>query len=347
MNRHTSLPPSLSKLVSAWITVSLFFVSGQAVMSYGVLAGFLIIGAFLTAFLLIIPFLWLSRSKRLVDSFLLSILKKWIHLGSFTIHLLILMLILHASLQYFSSFILISLTVFSVLAVFIFRRKTSTLQTFKLVILLGLAVFLPNYIFLQKGLETVYHNLLHYHPGFLHLEQEGALFFFCLITGAFFAKMFAMIPMLDQYVEQKFSKGIQKIFFGTVIWATIILAFSSMTLVSYINSKPFQQENRLFFDVLGQQMDGIFLMVIIFSLYFSAFIEMFGAATSLIQTKSAANLLYIVIGAISAAYFYLSHVSIILIFLLFGSAACLICLIYLVQLFFHHINIKKRKININ
>lgn len=342
-----AFPPSLSKLVSVWLTISLLFVSGQAVYSYGALAGFIIIGSFLAAFVLLISFLWMSRRKLMKNSRLLTLLRAILFLESVTIHLLILFLTLNASLRYSSYLILFVLTVFLLVLIVLFRNKADRLHTVKIAILLGLAVFLPNYIFLQKGLETVYHNLLHYHPRFLHVEQEGAILLFFLLTATFFSKMFSQLPWLDRYVEVNFSKGIQKLFFGTLIWATIILAFSSMTLVSFTHAKPLHHENELLFMMLGQQVERGFLIIVYLSLFTSTIIELSGAIRKLAPEHSFLKLGLAATAIILTGVSYQSGISIITLFISFGFISSIICLIYLIRMFLHHLNIKTGKVDIN
>lgn len=346
MIQQPSFPQSLTKLVSIWLNVSLLFVSGQAVVSYGVLAGFLITGAFLLAFILFIPILWLYRSKMLFDSFLTKLLSKLVSLEILVINLLIAGMIIKAASMYESPLFLFSIAFILTVAAYLLRNHLK-LELVKLAILLGLAILLPNYIFLQKGLETVYHNLLHYHPRFIHLEQDGAAFFFLLLTAGFFSKMFAHLPMIGQYLEGNFFRGIQKLFVGSVIWSTIILAFSSMTLVSVINTKSFKHENQLLFYMLEQQVEEVFLVFVFIALFISILIEGSKSTQSLFQGKSIFTFINFGAAAALVAYFYLSGTSFISIFLLFGGINSIFCLAHLVFVLLRHKNIKTRNVDIN
>ncbi|PLR95872.1 hypothetical protein [Bacillus sp. T33-2] len=343
MIAHQPFPQPLSKLVSAWMTVSLLFVSGQAVFTYGALAGFMIVGAFLMAFLLIIPFLWLHRSKGREQSPFLTILEYVIFFESFTLHFVILLLIASSALAFTSPLRLMGLAIPFITAILFFLGRKGAI---KLAVLLGLSIFLPNYFFLQKGLETVYHNLLHYHPRFLHLQQEGAWVLFGLLVAVFFAKLYAQIPFLYGYVENRFWKGIQKLFFGYLIWATVILAFSSMSLVSFNYQMPAGQGNQRFFLMLEELMDQVFIAIILLGLAACSTLELSAAARK-IGNNISKRLLMAGMAVILGIFFYIREVAIIKLFVLFGAGSAVICLLHLVYTAIHHKYIKTRKININ
>lgn len=344
MNMKHVVPPSLTKLVSSWLTVSLLFVSGQAVLLYGALAGLLIIGSFFTAFFLSIPFLSLLNARD-KDSPVLAVLNKALFLESFSIHFFIVCLIFDAALSYIPTLSLISILVILFFLILFLGKKVDIITTLKMALLLSLAILLPNYNYLQKGLETVYHNLLHYHPKFLHLEQNGALLLFFLLVATFFSKFIVQLPLLEKYVEVQLWRGLRKILIGTFIWATIILAFSTMTLVSFTHIRPLEFE-RNFFMMLDNQMGKAFIMTVLLCLIISSLIEMYGACRIIKRTRGHWKALLIGIGAILGGYYYFSEFSIFYIFLAFGGGMFLLCILHLLSLI-HHKNIKIRKINAN
>lgn len=347
MNVHKQTPPSLTKLVSSWLTVSLIFVSGQSVLLYGALAGFIILGAYLTALLLLIPFFRLSRENKLPKSPFMSLLKSIVFIEKFSIPFLIVILIFFSHESYDSYLFAIGICLVLILMVILIARGTGKITTIKVSILLCLAIFLPNYIFLQKGLETVYHNLLHYHPRFLHLEQDGAGTFYLMLTAVFFSNLFVQLPFLETYVGTQFWKGIRKLLIGFSIWSPFILAFSTMTLVSFAYNDPTGVENNLFFIMLNKHVKGVFNISILLCLCLSSFIEIFQATRKLNNMSLGWKIVLIGGAVLLAVSFYFSGVSILNLFLLYGSLLAICCFGHLIYLIINHQNIKSRKIDIN
>jgi hypothetical protein len=349
MNNQSSPPPHLTKLLSSWLNVGLLFVAGQAVFSYGALAGFLFTGAFFTAFILMLPLIWLYPRRVFPEAILIRFVRIVGFIETSTIHLFILLLFITAKMDY-SSFLFLSLTglVFGMfIFISIWRKKADLLVFVKLTFLLAAAVFLPNYVYLQKGLETAYYNLLNYYPKFLHLEQEGTFLLFFLLMVTFFSKMFIEIPNLQNYVNSKFWPGIRKLLLGIFIWGTVILAFSTMTLVSITYTSATVHINTLFFAIFEKQSQSVLVIAIFSGLFICTFIELFNAQNLIKEEKRSVRMILSGISVVLATTLFVQMVPVLKIFLLFGLAGAFLCLLFLLKALVLHLNIKTVKMNIN
>lgn len=261
-------PKSLTFLLSSWLTISLIFLSGEIVTRYGAFGGLVIVLAFMLALLCFIPLLKINLETELpgLHAFLLLL---WL-LESLLVHLFIGSMLLHIAFQLdIYEAILVSSVIFMVVSILLYKLDdfVSGFQLVKLTIIFGLAILLPNYVYLQKGLETVYHNLLHYHPRILHLEQEGLNYLFLFALVIFFAKFFLQSADLKLVIGEFSKKGIQKLFLGAVIWSTIILAFSTMTVVATTQALPFEHHNELMIQLIKKLSTPFIFYLVIFALY--------------------------------------------------------------------------------
>ncbi|KYG91270.1 hypothetical protein A0U40_15010 [[Bacillus] sp. KCTC 13219] len=124
---------------------------------------------------------------------------------------------------------------------FLYRRfQHSLIKRRNLISIIGFAnififtVGISNFIYLQRGLETVYHNLLHYFPAVVHWEQQGAITIFCIVLVYVFLKTIVLISMF----ESKFSFS-NPIIIG-LIGFSLILTSSTMTLVAITDRIPYE-----------------------------------------------------------------------------------------------------------
>ncbi|WP_147512912.1 hypothetical protein [Brevibacillus massiliensis] len=111
---------------------------------------------------------------------------------------------------------------------FLGQDSPQWLAIFKVALLFIMAIFMPIYIYLQKGLETVYHNLLHYKPSVLHLDQSG-IFLFLLACS---------LALLGKMVQNHTSRS--ETVWAAICWATTIMAFSTMAVVAKAERLPQQ-----------------------------------------------------------------------------------------------------------
>lgn len=259
MERKT-LP--LSLLIGNLVTVYIVFLSGEIIFRHGALAGLLMFATVAGAYLFIIPFL---RIK--VDfgrsGFLVNIIFLLWFMENIVIHILILTFLIQV--VNLGWLVLISLTImFFILLSLLYSKWKKAKNVFllsNLTLLFVLAIFLPNYTFLQEGLETVYHNLLHYHPHILHLSMDENLTAFLLLMVIFFSKLLISIPFLQQFMTD-FFKGARKLFVGILIIGTLILAFSTMTIVTITRElDPLHANMQILLLIKSQSAPSIFYAV--------------------------------------------------------------------------------------
>lgn len=255
-------------MIGSWATVVIVFLSGEVVVRYGALAGILLVLSFLAAFLCVLPFLKTTPLEETSSERIRFLYLGWF-LESFFLHLLIGRLILEAMdihpglMAVFSIFLLAG-------CFFLFARWNRAGKLFLLVngcLMFGLAILLPNYVFLQEGLETVYHNLQHYHPAMLHINQDGEGGFFLLLTFIFFCKLLLQVPLLRKYMGPAYREGVRKLFVSVLIFGTLILAFSTMTAVGITQHLDIAHPNALLLALMEEQTTSFIQFIFIGMLY--------------------------------------------------------------------------------
>lgn len=233
-------PVTVALLASIWLTGSMIFASGEAVIHYGAFGGILLSISFLLALIILCLFFWRvdEFSERNHSPFWQKIM-----LGLLSIMVLELLItqgiaagLLIRSLFAFSfeTSVYLFFGLVFVLLLLLDKLPEERLNLFnitKLVALFILAIFLPNYIFLQKGLETVYYNLIHYHPRILHLEQVGIFPFFVASTVIMFSKLAIYLPLLHQELNTNKKRTLLKLGIAVLSWSSIVIAFATMTII--------------------------------------------------------------------------------------------------------------------
>lgn len=244
MSRHK--PIHITSLVAGGLSASLVFASGEAVLRYGVFGGLAMSLAFILAYSLLLlfardmqpPSAWRDRLEQQVP----FLGQKLLHLFSWFIGTELLVtqgivagLILHSMINvpFLVSVLLFSLSSYDVvLSRRLFGRISNSLALLNLSLIFPAAIFLPIYVYLQKGLETLYHDLLHYHPRVLHLEQAGLLEFAAVFFILAFAKLLLELSALQEDLAWNRRATLRKLGLTTLSWATVVMAFATMTIVS-------------------------------------------------------------------------------------------------------------------
>ncbi|WP_166241999.1 hypothetical protein [Paenibacillus turpanensis] len=338
-------PPQLGALLSGWLSTGLLFVAGQSVYSYGALAGFLIAGAFFTGFLLAIPFFLYKPKQTKSPSLLMRLAAQIAVLESMCIPLIVLILLTNTSIAVTPAPI-VFLTVFAagVLGLgLVWRKQRERVILLHALLILGAAIILPSYVYLQKGLETVYHNLLHYYPRYLHIDQDGAWPFYALMTLIFFSKLRLTAERI--HAEGTAEQRLRGLAAGALLWATVVLAFSTMTVVA-VNYMSLPDPNRMLSAMLARQEGKIVLLPVLGGLMLSAGIELGRAWEQSYAERKPLRIVIVVLAFALAGVSYRLGVPLLAVFLGFGVVLTL-CTLLLLPRYFYHLDIKTVKLRIN
>ncbi|MEK3933866.1 hypothetical protein MKY41_00985 [Sporosarcina sp. FSL W7-1349] len=252
-------------VISSFFTMTLIFLSSDVVLKYGTYGGLILCASFVTAVFLVYFFRKLLFRKRVEDS------SKPLLLTLFAFHLLetfALQVWIIAGVLRFTKEPPLELVLFigaSVIVVFMFfiRKKTSLLVNIIVVmnisLIFVLAILLPNFIYLQKGLETVYHNLLHYHPKVLHLNREGLFSFYLAMTAVFVIKLFAAFHL---HSFPKTSIKAKMLLIGMSV-GSVTLAFSTMIIVAITERVQSAIPNLLILSMLERMLSPFFFTFVL------------------------------------------------------------------------------------
>ncbi|MBO8173543.1 MAG: hypothetical protein H0Z33_16875 [Bacillaceae bacterium] len=238
-------PISIVLLVSGLLSGSIILASGEAVLKYGAFGGLFLALTLPAAYLILLLLTQGMREKTLFGclsqilspphkmGFVLFLFLLWIELMITQVITsgLILKNVFSVSFTGVTLVVLILFSLFSFLGLR-WEWEDRWFEFIKLILLFVLAIFLPNYIYLQKGLETVYHNLLHYHPRVLHLDQPGIYVFLAAGIIVMFTRWLVYFPLLEKELANHKKKGLNKLGLASISWSTIVLAFSTMTIVA-------------------------------------------------------------------------------------------------------------------
>ncbi len=343
--------PSLTIFIGSWLTVNIVFLAGEVVLRYGALSGLLMIVSFLLAFIFVIPFLKMSFQLE-GHSFLYNVTQSMILLRSLIINCLIWYLLI--SYDLIPIYYVVGIVLLVVLIQLYFFKKWPRIEGFIYMtngfLLFCLAILLPNNLYLQVGLETVYHNLLHYHPRTLHLSPEGEWHVFVLLLVVFFVNFFMYIPILKQYMGRDFKVGIRKLFIGITIIATLILAFSTVSIVAVTHDIKADFFNATLLLLIDKQTTTSFVFTMIFFiiymlLIFEILISYYVFKSQWKSHSSKRGMAFAVASFISGliillmVYFNVS-LSVLSIYIFFGIGTSLITIILLI-LTFKHYKVKK------
>ncbi|MBS4196185.1 hypothetical protein [Lederbergia citri] len=247
----TLKPLNVTYLISNWLSISMIFLIGEAVIQFGVYAGIVIVGVFILAFCVALPFLkpifsnpTPVRKPKWLKELLLAV---WL-LEIFILHFLISGLLLQAFFDmHYTVSVFFTMGISFCIIIFLskMRMLVFVLKNIKFILLSSLAIFLPTYIYLQKGLESVYHDLLYYHPSVLHNNQKGIWVLIAVAFLIFFTKFLLQGEMLSKFAGKTFHKGMRKLFVAVIIYSTFILAFSTMMVVAITQNLEVNHVNEL------------------------------------------------------------------------------------------------------
>ncbi|MBM7661679.1 hypothetical protein JOC85_002482 [Bacillus mesophilus] len=261
---------SLTILIGTWLSVSIVFLAGEIIFRYGALAGILVVAALLTSFILLMPLLKYEPSLTpKLNSYRSVIFFIWL-LEILILNMFIGTIVLEVGfhMSRLTSFLLHFIVMVSVLIGLNPSKKVlNFIIVVNITLIFVLAQFLPTYIYLQEGIETVYHNLLHYHPKVLHINQEHHLIYFVVAIFIFSSKFFLLLPLFRKYGGSDAWTGIRKLFVCILIIATMILAFSTMTIFAMTQNLTTEHLNELLLLLIKKQSSPFVFHLIIVMLY--------------------------------------------------------------------------------
>ncbi|MGI2329072.1 hypothetical protein [Planococcus sp. YIM B11945] len=257
----------LFNLISSFFSVVLLFLASDITLRFGVYGGLILCGAFFTASLVLYLF-----KNQLFDKKDTATKRLLIYVALFfyfleTVFLscwVVLSVLPFINFEYSSiASTLMVLFFFFFLSLSVLMKKTSELAinsfTFiNLLIVFMMAIFLSNTIYLQKGLETVYHNLLHYHPSMLHESKEGMAGMYVMLTLLFFVRQY-VIYSLQALGNKKF---VSHMFLVNFCVGSIMLAFSTMVLVAVTERVESTHPNVLIVSMLQKLMNPYIFSVV-------------------------------------------------------------------------------------
>ncbi|CCQ98662.1 membrane hypothetical protein [[Clostridium] ultunense Esp] len=237
MNRGK--PVSVAHVISVWLYGSLILISGETTLRLGAFGGAVLSGSFWLSYFLMFLWFWKKREFPIVNprkrdrmGEKLLALSYRVEIVTFELVLAGMLLHLVLNLPVFQAYVLTLLASLALLLLaFRVQPDFRWNNLVRLVLSLILAFFLPIYTYLQMGLETVYHNLLHYHPRVLHLEQSGLLPFLIAGTCILFANMVAYF--MNQPARSVDPPSfLRDLCLTAVIWSAAVMAFSSIAIVA-------------------------------------------------------------------------------------------------------------------
>jgi hypothetical protein len=332
-------PLSITILIGNWVSVSMLFLAGELIFRTGALAGLIITASLFTAFLFITPLL--KSTVHFQENY--SIIKKgslfiW-HLEAVIMNLLISILILHQVFNINFYTVVFINYIMMVVLVFICRKwnlLSKGVLVSNLSLLFVIAIFLPIYIYLQEGLETVYHNLLYYHPRVLHLEQKQYIRYFFVSFFIFIGKLYIQIPILQRFAGPNFGKGLRKLLVAVLIFATLFLAFSTMTFVAITQDFPSKNTNEILLYLIQKKSSPFIFLLIAIALYLLSLLSVVNIHVKLsYQTRKGAlrqnsmfTLVFFLFVNILAALFFIQNVSFITIYTFSGMGISFVAFIY-------------------
>lgn len=263
-------PLNIIYLISSWLSVSMIFIIGEVVIQYGVYSTVVIVSAFIAAFFVSLPVQQYfsarftnSKSKLRIERFILGL---WL-LESYMLHIFISGLILYMVAQ-INVYVSIYVTVVLFFGISFYMKKKETrrkrLNDTKFTLISGLAIVLPIYIYLQKGLESVYHNLLYYQPKVLHYQPKDLLVLFLVAFIIFITKFSLQGSIITKYKGINLKQGYSKLLVGIFIYSTFILSFATMNVVAITQNLNINHTNELFVLLIKKlSTPTIFIMFII------------------------------------------------------------------------------------
>ena len=306
-------------LICSFLTTILIFLASDAVLKFGAFGGIILCLSFFFASILIFLF-----KDNLFKKGNEEIKKKGIHIIVFLYFLEIVALhswVINSVVLYItpSKFFLIVTNTLIVLLLVLFLIKSvpdilkSSLVLLNLFLLFALSIILPNFIYLQKGLETVYHNLLHYHPKVLHSSREGLWMFFFVMTIVFLVKIYVVFVIHE--IEHKKIKSY--LFLVSLCVGSIMLAFSTMIIVAVTEKVQAIHPSMLIISMLDKLMDSYTFTFLWITLIVGSLISLLTSLAFLkkkiIANYSINNTIFFIsiVGVIIVQYLFLGEVFVI------------------------------------
>ncbi|WP_273127981.1 hypothetical protein [Bacillus weihaiensis] len=266
MEQHK--PISITFLIGGGASVSLIFLTGEMVIRYGALVGLSIVSAFIIICAIFIPFI---KKQEVRHSWFSRIIHFFYFFEILVIHLFIASTILESVFHFHILIAIITSLSLTLFFVFLSRYSSHIPSIFKIMnvtLLFSLAIFLTNYIYLQEGLETVYHNLLHYHPEVLHTDYENQHLVYWVTIGVIFTKCYIQLPIYEPFSKSIVGNGISRLLVGGIIYITLILSFSTMTIVAITQNLPSDNLNELLILLIKEKSESFIFLPIMIIFYF-------------------------------------------------------------------------------
>lgn len=187
-------------------------------------------------------------------------------------------------------------------------------------------VTLSNYVYLQRGLETVYHNLIHYFPYIIHWKQDD-FFFITAISFLFFSvySSFIQIEMYSVEIQTKENK-----FIIGIMGTTLLLSSGIMTLVAVTEKIKYNKGSIYIVQLINEKFTPTFSLFfyLLFIISFGCYMAInFILQSQAIQKNTKEYILILFLYALFSIILYYSDS--IWIFLIIISFFLLIPLLYL------------------
>lgn len=188
MAMQNSKPTNINGIVTNFLSISVILLVGEVVFRYGIMAIFVVVAASITAF--IISYFvrdalekvgLMNESNRVI-----SIIR---HLWNFEFQFLNIfsaMIIFQIVLRFDSLHILFLIGLI-IVALLLYEKYEGSDVNFVLISIL--ATVLPIFVYIQKGVESVYHKLLYYHPRILLFDGSTLFKIFIITFIIFFVKI--------------------------------------------------------------------------------------------------------------------------------------------------------------
>ncbi|MBD8006331.1 hypothetical protein [Bacillus norwichensis] len=328
-------PLNITYLISSWVSISMIFIIGEVVTRFGVFSSLVIVSAFLLAFAV---FFALQRSSLRINknSFLGRCITIIRFLEIYILHLFICGLIFHTAFQvnmYFSVFA--TAFILMICAVYLPKGKKfrQSIKDTRFILISGLAILLPTYIYLQKGLESLYHNLLYYQPQVLNHDSRSLWLLFLIAFIIFFSKLLLQREVIDKYNSPSIYKVVFKLLMAVFIYCTFILAFATMNVVAITQNLDYSQTNELFILLVEKLSLSVIFKFFCIVLYFSSLIILIDALPPILNEKKEnrffnGSFVFILIAACLTVLIFF-HYSLLSIYVFFG---CLISLLVMIAI---------------
>lgn len=278
-------------ILARWFTGSTIFASQEALIKYGIFggAGYSLMGAFA-----LIAFGWLGKKVRseypdgqtIGDYFQFKLHKLgyWLMLA-----ILLIISIEGLFLQGMAAGVLLNIlfgvpisigmpSFFLVCVIFVHLGGINLIHRLAIVqviLMFAVAILIPLYFFINKGVERIYDGIRLYHPYLLVVNNHEAIFF--MLTGLLigFGQVFADQASWQRLYLLEQKKIVPTFSVSGLIWSTIPLTFSSLIMV-VIYTGGFQNIYTLLSNLI-HKIDLTFLLLLFVLCSFGAITSAFSA----------------------------------------------------------------------